>query len=708
MLSSTIIFGSPLPPIENLPKVSVWHFLFGQHNESFADTTAYVDEDGYETYSHAAVCRLTKSIAHVLLNNFGLQRGDTIIVYSENTVKYPIVLLATQAAGLVCSPASAAYQTSELKYQILDSQAKLVLVSHSKYETALTACVDAGISKPALISSDYSSQSCFNAAPNIWDMQDGSELHVAELLAEQAEQTTALLCYSSGTSGRPKGVKTSHYNLTSAILQMQALSPLSYGPQEVWIACLPLSHIYGLMIHILAASFTGATIVVMKKFILDKYAAMIEGFRVTASHIVPPIAVRMAKELHKMYDFSSLREWRSGAAPLGQDFSDLLYTRFKVPLHAIYVKGPNIMLGYHNRPDANKEAFDEDGFLCTGDVVRLDEDGSIFVIDRVKEIIKYNGYQVPPAELEDILVAHSAVKDAAVVGIPDALLGTEIPIAFGDSSMLYPRVAHYKHLRGIVFAHSIPKSASDSGMGIPLDKAKILAIFLETLLYGIFFTLFWLTLLVLILRGDGGQTQRRQLVPLGTVMMVIATAHLIIDFVRVVEAFVAKGNSPIDANAYYEMISHPLHVVKTALYVTQTIIGDAVVVSGNLLAHLQRKKPPQHTNIINTGSAGRSGKWGLGITFCLIILQIQLRFTSNAWSMSTTRNDMSTIIHSNKRRKHREDQTLAYPMQPLAVHVTVDQGGEQKGSSSEHKLGGFDGQLELASSETKVDVPGPL
>ncbi|KAL4261801.1 hypothetical protein AB1N83_006450 [Pleurotus pulmonarius] len=342
-------------------------------------------------------------------------------------------------------------------------------------------------------------------------------------------------------------------------------------------------------------------------------------------------------------------------------------------------------------------------------------------------------------------------------------------------------------------------------MGIPLDKAKILAIFLETLLYGIFFTLFWLTLLVLILRGDGGQTQRRQLVPLGTVMMVIATAHLIIDFVRVVEAFVAKGNSPIDANAYYEMISHPLHVVKTALYVTQTIIGDAVVIwrcyillNQSLLVlipnvivllvnaaagyvvcwslsqaspgseifqtasawittffvltmcinvtctvaiswRIYSARSPLSTQtsltlvllvVVESGAlyassvlalmvayvSGSNGQYPaldvvtplVGITFCLIILQIQLRFTSNAWSMSTTRNDMSTIIHSNKRRKHREDQTLAYPMQPLAVHVTVDQGGEQKGSSSEHKLGGFDGQLELASSETKVDVPGPL
>ncbi|KAL4255312.1 hypothetical protein AB1N83_013908 [Pleurotus pulmonarius] len=340
-------------------------------------------------------------------------------------------------------------------------------------------------------------------------------------------------------------------------------------------------------------------------------------------------------------------------------------------------------------------------------------------------------------------------------------------------------------------------------MNIPLDKAEILAIFLETLLYGIFFTLFWLTLIVLILRGESGRTQRRRLVPLGIVMMIIATAHLIIDFVRVVQAFVAENNHPVDANGYYEMISHPLHVVKTIFYVTQTLLGDAVVIwrcyvlldqrllvlvptatvlvvnaavgyivcwslsqasPGSNIFHTasswittffiltmcinitcttaiswriytarsplstQTSLTPVLLAVVESGAlyassvlallisylSGSNGQYPaldvvtplVGITFCLIVLQIQFHLTTNAWAMSTTRNEhLSTIFRSRKRREDeggREDQTFAYPMQPLAVHVTVERGNEQHRSPGEHKLPGYEGQA--ASSKTTMDT----
>jgi len=281
-----------------------------------------------------------------------------------------------------------------------------------------------------------------------------------------------------------------------------------------------MSHMYGLFSTIYMAMYIGVKVIVMKRFSIDRYCAAAERYQATVGHIVPPIAVLLVKNTDiTRVKLPSLKEWRSAAAPLGHDLATSLETQWGVPIESLYamtettavitmtsstdaarmpgsvgrlspnveakivngelrVKGPNIMLGYYNRPDADAEAFDEEGYMRTGDVVRVDDNGFFFVVDRVKELIKYKGFQVPPAELEDLLLKHDDVADVAVIGVEDKAQATELPRAFivltkaaknADPvemkakliEYVSARVAYYKKIRGgIVFVESIPKSPS--------------------------------------------------------------------------------------------------------------------------------------------------------------------------------------------------------------------------------------------------------
>ncbi|KAJ8508688.1 hypothetical protein ONZ45_g9060 [Pleurotus djamor] len=229
------ITTSPIPPVLDLPKVSIWNLIQSQHSSSLTATDiGYIDEDSSETLSYQDVFDLSRAVASVFIHRLHLKKGDLVIIFSENSIKYPIILLATQVAGLVCSPANAAYQPKELAYQIMDSKAHIVVTSVSKYSVARAACKEAGISEPILISDTTAISN--TGIKTLWDMIDHSRLDVVPITQQEAVGSTALLCYSSGTSGQPKGVKTSNYNISSAILQSRALSPSSYSSHESWIA----------------------------------------------------------------------------------------------------------------------------------------------------------------------------------------------------------------------------------------------------------------------------------------------------------------------------------------------------------------------------------------------------------------------------------------------------------------------------------------
>jgi acyl-CoA synthetase (AMP-forming)/AMP-acid ligase II len=332
----------------------------------------------------------------------------------------------------------------------------------------------------------------------------------------------AVLPYSSGTTGLPKGVMLTHHNLVANLTQLQVGFPID--EEDVLIGVLPFFHIYGLIVILNQGLQAGATIVTMPRFELDGFLGLIEEHRVTRAYVVPPIALALAKHpAVDEADISSVHTVMSGAAPLGSELASAVAERLgcmvvqgygmtetspvthvirpdgqnkpgsigpPLPLTEcrlvdpetgedvaqgergeLWIRGPQVMAGYLNNPEATAETIDAEGWLHTGDVGIADEDGFYTIVDRLKELIKYKGFQVPPAELEAILIAHPEVADCAVVGVPEEEAG-EIPKAFvvpvagcacdPDELMEFVarEVSPQKRVRMVEMIDEIPKSPS--------------------------------------------------------------------------------------------------------------------------------------------------------------------------------------------------------------------------------------------------------
>jgi acyl-CoA synthetase (AMP-forming)/AMP-acid ligase II len=330
----------------------------------------------------------------------------------------------------------------------------------------------------------------------------------------------AFLPFSSGTTGLPKSVMLTHHNLVANLCQMR--SAHSLREDDVVIAVLPLFHVFGFQVSLNLALRAGATVVILPRFDLKAFLNAIQTYGVTRAEVVPPIVLALANsDLVDRYYLASLSTLTAGAAPLGADLARACAERIGCRVrqgygmtelagatHIVPDDGPDCldgigpavpgvecrvvdpetgsdtqpgepgelwirpesaMRGYLDDPQATAAMLDPDGWVHTGDVVTVDEAGWFRVTDRIKELIKYKGFQVAPAELEDILLTHPAVADVAVVRSPDQRAG-EVPKAFivprgpvtADELMAWmtERVAHYKRIRRVEFVAEIPKSAS--------------------------------------------------------------------------------------------------------------------------------------------------------------------------------------------------------------------------------------------------------
>ncbi|MFF1507948.1 AMP-binding protein [Streptomyces sp. NPDC058326] len=483
------------------------------------DTPALIDGTGEFTLTHAQVDAFHRLVAAGLAEA-GVRKGDVLALHSPNTVLFPIAFYAATRAGAAVTTVHPLATPEEFAKQLRDAAARWIVTVSPLLPAARAAAELAGGIEEIFV--------CDQAETgDVRSLQDflGSTGPVPEPDVDPDEDV-AVLPYSSGTTGVPKGVMLTHTSIATNLAQLEPLIPM--GPGDRILAVLPFFHIYGLTALMNAPLRQGATVVVLPRFELDTFLGAVQKHRISGLYVAPPIVLALAKHPAVAdYDLSSLKYIVSAAAPLDAALAEACSARLGlppvlqaygmtelspgthvVPLDApnpppgtvgrllpstemrilslddpskdaapgeegeVAIRGPQVMKGYLGRPDATAAMIDDDGWVHTGDIGRVDADGWLFVVDRVKELIKYKGFQVAPAELEALLLTHEGVADAAVIGVTDAD-GTEIPKAFVVRQPAAPdlsaedvmahvaaRVAPYKKVRGVEFVDTVPRAAS--------------------------------------------------------------------------------------------------------------------------------------------------------------------------------------------------------------------------------------------------------
>jgi acyl-CoA synthetase (AMP-forming)/AMP-acid ligase II len=508
-----MIFRSPFPDV-TIPEVAITPFVFDKANEH-GNKPALIDGPTGRSITYTELAESIGRVAASLASR-GFRKGDVFAILSPNLPEYGIAFHAVALLGGVVTTVNPLYTEHEIAHQLKDAGAKfLVTVSHC-LDKATAAAKQANVEEIFVFEKfggDFGSVTPFGALME----KDGPVPHVDI----NPREDLVALPYSSGTTGLPKGVMLTHHNLVSNLRQMEGLDYFTGG--DTLICILPLFHIYGLVVVLNMGLYTGATIVTMPRFELEPFLQTIQDHGVTLAHLVPPIVLALTKSpVVDNYRLPKLKTIFSGAAPLDENLTRACIERLGCSIRQGYgmtetspvthssppqasqvkfgsvgvpapnteckiidlqtggplgpnqegevcVRGPQIMKGYLNRPEATSQTIDADKWLHTGDIGYADEDGHFYIVDRAKELIKYKGFQVPPAELEALLLTHPEIADAAVIPCPDDEAG-EVPKAFvvlkGETSaeeiieFVAARVAPYKKIREVEFIDKIPKSPS--------------------------------------------------------------------------------------------------------------------------------------------------------------------------------------------------------------------------------------------------------
>jgi len=505
-----MIHRSPRPDVA-IPDTPLTPFLL-ERAERHARRTALIDGSSGHSYTYAQWARAVRRAAAGLARR-GLRKGDVLAIYSPNVPEYAVAFHAASLLGGVVTTVNPAYTAEELTYQLRDARARFLVTVPQCLDKVGKASAAAGVEEVFLFGEGE------GATPFAALMaEDGP---VPEAAIDPREDLVALP-YSSGTTGLAKGVMLTHRNLVANVLQTASALDLLGGDDTV-VAVLPFFHIYGLVVVLNLGLYHGATIVTLPRFDLEGFLDTLQKHKVTFANVVPPIVLALAKHpVVGRYDLSRLRCVFSGAAPLGDqvaracaerlgcrvlqgygltETSPVTHVGPSDPVRArpasigftvsntecrvvsiedgralgpsehgeICIRGPQNMRGYLNRPEATAAMIDAEGWLHTGDIGYADEEGYFYVVDRLKELIKYKAMQVAPAELEAVLLTHPAVTDAAVIPSPDPDAG-EVPKAFvvvqGQATpeeimaFVAERVAPFKKVRRLEVVEQIPKSPS--------------------------------------------------------------------------------------------------------------------------------------------------------------------------------------------------------------------------------------------------------
>ncbi|KAF7716212.1 4-coumarate--CoA ligase [Penicillium ucsense] len=508
------------------------------------DKILYQDADTKRYYTYATLKNASLDFAKGLKAIYDWRKGDVLALFTPNSIDTPVVMWGTLWAGGIISPANPAYTVDELAFQLKNSGAKALATQVSALAVATAAAKKVGIPEDRIILLDEERDPSarvkhFTSVRNI-----SGATRFRRPKVNASTDIAFLVYSSGTTGVPKGVMLSHRNIIANVLQQAVAEGGhLSWkgrpdGQGDRLLAFLPFYHIYGLTCLLTQALYKGYHLIVMKKFEIEKWCSHVQEFKVTFSYIVPPVVLQLGKHpAVDKYDLSSLRMMNSGAAPLTQELVENVYKRIKVGIKQGYglsetsptthsqrwedwhdyigsvgrlmpnmeakymtmpedgseprevavgevgelsVRGPNVFLGYHQNLKATRECLSEDGWFRTGDVGYQDAKGNFYITDRVKELIKYKGFQVPPAELEGILVDNVGIDDVAVIGIESEAHGSEVPLACVVRSAkskssgvseteeaanivkwLDSKVAPHKRLRGGVrFVDSIPKNPS--------------------------------------------------------------------------------------------------------------------------------------------------------------------------------------------------------------------------------------------------------
>lgn len=505
--------SAALPP-DSLPATAA-AYAFSILSSPLPDRPALVDAATSISVSYPSFLAAVRSLAGGLWSVLGLRPGDVVLVVSPSRIDVPVIDFALMSIGAVVSPANPASTAEEYTHMVALSRPVVALAAPE-----VAAKLPRNLRCVVIGSNEYKSlSSAGGVAPS------------PPVAVKQSD--TAAVLYSSGTTGRVKAAAVSHRNLIAVIsahrnnrviAEKEAAEageePL---PPTVTLFPLPLFHVFGFMM-LLRSVAMGETAVLMDRFDFIAALRAIERYRVTLLPAAPPVLVAMIKsEEARRCDLSSLLFIGIGGAPLGREVAERFAAIFpnieliqgygltetsgsvastvgpdeckaygsvgKLASHLeakivdpstgealgpgqrgeLWVRGPVVMKGYVGDDEATAATVDSEGWLKTGDLCYFNEDGLLYIVDRLKELIKYKGYQVPPAELEHILNSHPDIMDAAVIPYPDEDAG-QLPMAFivrkpGSNlteqqvmDFVAKQVAPYKKVRRVAFVSAIPKS----------------------------------------------------------------------------------------------------------------------------------------------------------------------------------------------------------------------------------------------------------
>ncbi|GAB0134331.1 hypothetical protein EsDP_00002708 [Epichloe bromicola] len=513
----------------DIPVVDIWTMYFGIPKEYPPDHVLLTDGDTNRSYTYSHIKEASVQFGKGLKHMFDWKKGDVLGFFTPNCVDTPILTYGLHWAGGIASPANPTYTVDELARQLTDSKTTALVTQKPFLKTAVDAAQKAGIPLDRVI------------LMGVEKDESGQHKHWRDVTAKSAwfqpkktaldpKKDLAYLVYSSGTTGLPKGVMLTHYNIVANAYQNSRIDAKTLNwDSDRHLGVLPFFHIYGLSVSLNVTMFTGSRMIVLPKFDIEKACQLIEKHGITFMYVPPPIVLALGKHpVVDKYDMTSVRWINSGAAPLGIDLVEAVWKRLSIGVKQGYglsetspvthtqlteewwkfqgsvgrllpymeakivdldgkelprgeageilLKGPNVFHGYWNRPDLNDETFTDDGWYKTGDVGYACKRGHFYITDRMKELIKYKGFQVPPAELEAKLLGREDINDVCVIGVWDNDQHTEVPRAYvvvrpdvqetdelaqDIINWLGERVGPPKRLRGGVrFVKEIPKSQS--------------------------------------------------------------------------------------------------------------------------------------------------------------------------------------------------------------------------------------------------------